>query len=230
MSAIRCPKCRGTNIYQERDRAFDPDPWILACHTCGHRLYGEEEIRALIQKQAPHLVKAFTAQITAKKAELREAIRPATPKPPQITDSPRRGRVLVHCALCGIGTWRRPYDVKSSQNKRFFCSLEHLTEFKRRELEERKGKRKHNHNESIRTGRRGPEAPSQKGVSGRRGALMVHCAVCNEGVWRRPWDVKTCKSGLFFCSGEHRLQWLRSGQPLTAHEAGIQQSQAKMAS
>lgn len=222
MSAIRCPKCRGHNIYQERDRTFEPDPWILVCHTCGHRIYGEEEIRGLIELQAPHLVKAFSAHIAARKAEIRENIRPAPSRPIQATDSPRRGRVLVHCALCGIGIWRRPYDVKASPNKRFFCSLEHLTDFKRREMEDQKATRRPTRAPAAaRDGRRpssGDKRGASKGTGSRRGALMVNCAVCGKGVWRRPWDVKTCKSGLFFCSGEHRLHWLRSGQPLVSRE------------
>ena len=226
MSAISCPKCSGHNIYQERDRTFEPDPWILVCHTCGHRIYGEEEIRGLIQRQAPHLVKAFSAHIAARKAEIRENIRPAPSRPIQPADSPRRGRVLVHCALCGIGIWRRPYDVKASPNKRFFCSLDHLTDFKRREMEDQKATHRPSRAPAPRDGRR-PTVDKRKEVTagGRRGALMVHCAVCGKGVWRRPWDVKTCKSGLFFCSGEHRLHWLRSGQPLVAREGEAQPAQ-----
>lgn len=219
MSAINCPKCSSQNIYQERDRTFEPDPWILVCHTCGHRIYGEVEIRGLIQEQAPHLVKAFSAHIAARKAEIRENIRPApSRRPVQQAGSPRRGRVLVHCALCGIGIWRRPYDVKASPNKRFFCSLEHLTDFKRREMEDKKAAQRPSRSPAPGQPNRRPGAGKRKSSSGRRGALMVHCAVCGKGVWRRPWDVKTCKSGLFFCSGEHRLHWLRSGQPLVARE------------
>lgn len=145
MNRLWCPKCGSTNLKPEQDRSFEPDPWILACYGCGNRVYGQENILKLAQRQgykpperpAPVLVAA-----------------PPPPPPPTIQvvapvvevqgddDSRRRrGKLRRKCALCGITVWRRPYDVKSAGSTRFYCCREHLNEARRRQFEADKAAR-----------------------------------------------------------------------------------------
>ena len=211
MSAIYCPKCESGVLYQERDRDFEPDPWILVCHTCGYRLYGEKSIMGLIKGQAPHLLEVFCAHIAVNNTRRHQLYHAPPARPPQPGNHPRRGRVLVHCAFCGTGIWRRPYDIRTSPNKRFFCSLEHLTAFKRQDVDVQK-------NDAGTSSRRShskcrhEKNRQQKPPARRRGAVMVRCTVCDTEIWRRPWDVRSCKSGRFFCSRKHYVQYRRSIQ------------------
>ena len=201
MNSLHCPKCHSHNIYPERDRSFDPDPWILVCHTCGHRVYGEEGIRTLVQRQAPAILKLFVAKLAAAKKEMEDvALRRAQlAAQPVVAQTSRRSRVV---------------------------GAEPVPEF-RHEGEENRGRPSlqvvdRSRSESRETRRTAAPRKAGRASTGRRGALMVHCAVCNTGVWRRPWDVKSCKSGLFFCCTEHRLQYLRSGQALVTRDGGLE--------
>lgn len=201
MNALHCPKCHSHNIYPERDRSFDPDPWILVCHTCGHRVYGEEGIRTLVQRQAPSLLKLFVAKLAAAKREMEEvALRRAqAAAQPVVAPPSRRSRVA--------GAEPVPEFRQDGDELRARTSLQVVDR----------------HRGEAREARRAA-APRKAGrtSTGRRGALMVNCAVCNAGVWRRPWDVKSCKSGLFFCCTEHRLQYLRSGQALITRDGVLE--------
>lgn len=47
-----------------------------------------------------------------------------------------------------------------------------------------------------------PEAPN--------GKIRCECAHCGTVIWKQPYMVKRNKSGRFFCSHEHRKEWIRT--------------------
>ncbi|MCK6530748.1 hypothetical protein L6R50_25375 [Myxococcota bacterium] len=223
MNSLYCPHCGDRHLVLELDPAFVVDPVVVHCRTCGFRIYGDEAVRALVERQRTGLV--CSTQPPA--SDPQDAVAGGDGDDPPARAAKRRGRHEYPCALCGQAVHRRPWDLRTTPSGLFFCSREHMYEHRRRYFAGRD------------EGAESPAADSAGGAWGRpledgevrarrrrapprrdahrRGAQPVSCALCGERVWRRPWDLRDSKSGLFFCRREHRTAYERRAREYDRH-------------
>lgn len=220
MKRYYCPHCGERRLSLEIDPRLGVDPAVLACLVCGFRLYGEEAVRDLVARQDDGIV-SFPSQppdVSTPPAVEPAPRRPDASAPAEVAHARRRGGRAVPCSLCGAPVWRRPWDVRASGSGHFFCCREHLYEHRRRTFGGRSASGVAHMEpvipENERVGRVRPPKRAHR-RDDRRGAQAVTCALCGQRVWRRPWDVRDSKSGLFFCSREHRTRFGRRGRPET---------------